>query len=758
MQKIVEQMQQDTQEQKSRTDQINRGNELEKKQYQDLANAYDDYLKKLKAIGAVDRGDGTYSIPEASKDKYNQITKEYQGSVDKFNTYWKGRQGELTDYNKATMAYNQRASENNQAINDLIEKYHLTDIFKEKGLPIPNQGRAPLRDLTGAPNQIDTPPLIDKGPATISLFPLNSFSRSIAASGPPALTAPPSVASLDIKIVYDSTYRALYDERIVQLDQEMSQIVLFWQFTLNLRASQPDKIPDPFLNSKPLAQRILPEGSIAPTKKTEPTPTASTGSMMPLMPMGVNDAHLAEILGRTLLKQAIESANLKALKDKNEQQKGQKIEELTDKILLFSIGLMGNQSLQSLLPSVSPISKSLASIPADSPIFALLFAISFANRIQEDANQGINKESLQTFLNGIPELRGLPEEDLAKLEAILNLGQLLVALKLVETTLGTPGLAAQLLIPLVSVEPESVVLKGAEEMKQNQENVQQKVEETFIEQGYPKEAAAFLGKVAVQLVEQGSLTPAAPSIPHATSIHVPLFIDSIKAALVLAQIPLERADTIAHEVADTTLAETPFPSTKQLRSTLETHLLDRGIKEKAPEIARQAVIVPPRERALEPPSLPLQEKVTAAATAAAEPPRPAMPTHKPLLSPTEIVKVLEKRSLQLLVPQLGVRVAKEVTEELAKMLFGDPQPDARTVADVKAPYSLVNVIANQLYHLHLNQNKQWAEATTDSFKETIKTMESFNAFALKLMDPAYHLVNIGIMYGDQDKKKISILI
>ena len=399
---------------------------------------------------------------------------------------------------------------------------------------------------------------------------------------------------------------------------------------------------------------------------------------------------------------------------------------------MFSVGVMGNQSLQALFPSVSPISKSLASLPADSPVFALLFAVSFANRIQEDANQGINKEGLQTFFKGIPELEGLTEKDQSKLEAILNLGQMMIALKMLENSLGLPGLTAQVLAPLSLLNKEAVLLEGAEERKPSLGNLQSRIEAKFIEEGYPKEEAQFLSQVGVQITDQGALTPAAASIPTSAAINKPLLIDSVKAALVLSKIPLKEADSIAHEGVESTLAETPFPSAKQFRSSLETHLRDLGIRDKAPEIARQAVVIPPKENSLR---------------------------SAPALSPRELMAVLEKRSLQLLIPQLGAKAAKEATEEIAKTLLGNAHPDPRTMADVKSPYSLVDIIHHQLYHLLSDQNQEWTEAAVKTFKETIKSMENFNSFSLKLMDPAYRLVYSGIIYGDQGRKKsVDILI
>ena len=156
LQKKIEEMQKDTGEQQKLIDKINQGNALEKQNKQEMARAYEKYLSQLKSIGAIDNGDGTYTIPEGSEEKFREITKEYQGAVSKFNAYSKERQSELDRYNAATTAYNQRAAANNQAISDLMNKYQLGDYLKARGIPIPRQSSAELRD----PDQItDTPSL-----------------------------------------------------------------------------------------------------------------------------------------------------------------------------------------------------------------------------------------------------------------------------------------------------------------------------------------------------------------------------------------------------------------------------------------------------------------------------------------------------------------------------------------------------------------------------------------------------------------------
>ena len=113
--------------------------------------------------------------------------------------------------------------------------------------------------------------------------------------------------------------------------------------------------------------------------------------------------------------------------------------------MLLSVGLLGNQSIQALFPSLGIISDHLASLPKDSPAFGMLFAISLANRIQEDIRHGITANSLHTFFTKDPLLATLPLKDKTKLIAALHVSQLCVAGKLLEENLGLQGLIAHLL-------------------------------------------------------------------------------------------------------------------------------------------------------------------------------------------------------------------------------------------------------------------------------------------------------------------------
>lgn len=693
-QKKVDAMQKDRAEMQKLIDQFNQGNAIEKQRYQELAQAYDAYSRQLEEMGVIDQGDGTYLVPEEAAESYNAATKKYQKAVEKFNTYENGRQSELNAYRQAVEAYNQKAAENNQFIQKWIEKYQLADDLEDQGIEIPHQSFPDVRDLAGAPNPIETPALVDEPPSTITSPPLDEFFRSIATSGPPTLSSLDRIAQIERSLLVEAIYTYLYDIQVETINQDISKIILFWQFTQSLKNSLASS-SKALLNTKPISHRILPESTKAPSEPRTILAVAPS-DIIPLQSVGVDDPQLEAVLGKLLIKQTIEEilqTDVIAKEKKiNDQTRDQLLDHLADQLVFFSIGLLGNTSLQALFPSIAPLAKHLATLPPDSPALTLLFAISFANRILEDTNHGVNHEALQVFIQTIPELADLPEADLNKLLATIQTGQLMVAVKLLETALGLPDLTIEILLPASFKKAEEWFPEISEARQPLREKLQQAIEDKFLLEGFPKEEAKFLSELGVKLSDVGFLAPAAPSIPTPAAINKPLLVDSVKAALILNKISLKKADPLAKEVVEATLAETPYVSPTPLRMALETHLQDLGLKEIAPEIARQAIILPPEQEAF---VLRTPAPIKTDTRAIAEEPRAIAPippeTSTSTLSvttpksPQELFQILERRALQLLVPQVGMQVAKEVTSELAKTLFGNSAPQEKTMAEIRSP-------------------------------------------------------------------------
>ena len=105
-------------------------------------------------------------------------------------------------------------------------------------------------------------------------------------------------------------------------------------------------------------QKILPDSFITPAK--------GAGSPFSLQTLGVDQSQFRKFSCRSLLHQTLENVNLAGVNLKGAA-KEQKIEQLVDKLQLFSVALLSNQSLQSLFPSLGPISKSLASSSSRQP-------------------------------------------------------------------------------------------------------------------------------------------------------------------------------------------------------------------------------------------------------------------------------------------------------------------------------------------------------------------------------------------------------
>ena len=210
--------------------------------------------------------------------------------------------------------------------------------------------------------------------------------------------------------------------------------------------------------------------------------------------------------------------------------------------------------------------------------------------------------------------------------------------------------------------------------------------------------------------------------------------------------------------------EGPYSSTKQFRRALEAHLTDLQVKNSS-EIVKSAILIPPQEKSIgqEPLSFPHRSTSESTLISSASTPS-ATPISSPdKHSPLEWNALLKNRTLQLLTPHLGPQLAQEVSQEIAKTLFGTPHPDSSDVANIKSPYAWVKVAKDQVNKLMNIEQKnevleKWENHVIETFKESsIKTMESFYTFSLKLMDPASSFVFAStIIHGDGQARKKGI--
>ncbi|MBA2369762.1 MAG: hypothetical protein H0V82_12185 [Candidatus Protochlamydia sp.] len=803
------------------------GNADEKAKTSALITAYTNYTNALAANGITSTGNGNYNVPAGKESIFNSLTATYKTAVNTYNTFRSSIYNTLNSYNASTNTYNTNATANNTNIALYINEYELQPILNEQGITTPNQPTALTRDATGyASAQLTASPI--SSPGSVFIYPPSTFIQTIASNGAPVIPGFAPQFPINVAPLLPTIIDKKYEVNVKPLADEVAAEVAYWSYLNALRVFDPvqDYTPDPLLNNKLITKRLAPT-FIDATQPVQENSSSGGGGQLSILSIGLGTPHINAMLGKGALTQAIQNLNLGI----NYEQ----LQELTNELLLLSVGLIGTNGGEALLPSLGLITSLLTSLPKDSPVFSLLFAISFANRTQEGIAAGLTAEALKAFAQGNPLLQNLSDADLAALTAALNVGLLLISSKLIESSLGLPGLTAQLTLPLLPSDLSSGVIDQANsESKQASDEFFNQLNDYFVSKGYPTEEADFLSKLGTQLANEDFGGPSASSVSLSSSnassssytsssnvsssytsssnvsvsssssistpsvsrssysvtdlsdsnntdntqsvasdgptgdpeldayleanpyssyspINQQVLTDSIKASLILSEgreFSLAKANLIAREAVKRTFEDNEGATTPaQFRVNLESNLRDLGVRSSlSAEVASNAVIIPPKNESLKPEQL---KNSTDATT----------PTFKPI-SERDIASVFESRILELLAPRLGAKLIKLITEELAKTLFGNPHPDSRDIAQVKSPTSLVNQVKDQLYHLDIKHNREYAKAWLESVKESLIISTDLNAFLEKLMEPLAALIHVGPMYSQPPnaKKSIDIIV
>lgn len=757
----LEEMEKQLDKQRDLIDDVNDGNGDEQDAYQELAEARTEYLEGLKELGLVDKGNGQFAVPEEAKKEFNELTKEYQEAVGDFNDYWKDRSKELEDYNSKATEYNQKVKEYNQFVTDLINKYNLKNYLEDNDMSVPLLKEADLRDLSIYADTVDAPSKIETAPSDVTIPRLPYYIKGFADNGPPELTELDSEDfDIDGDDVYKEIYDSLYTRNIKALDQELSSQTMYWAFLKAMERSRAlnDQTPDPLLNDK-----ILVHAFEKFRKPQSPNASEATEENSILQSLELDNEQLKRLL--------MDSALKRILQDKlhlPEQQTQRAVEQF----IVLAVGLLSNTGMQALFPSLSLLKENnlLTTLPKDSPAFALLFATSFANRIQEETQQGLVGQALEIFLEAMPELANLSPADKAELETSLNVGLLFVATKMMEVNLGLPGLSIHLLAPLLPIDTATLLTELQQEKKQETVKLTQQMETQFLSQGYAPEEARFLAQVGVEL--EPVLSAPQTTTVSASSVQAPLLTRSLTAALVLDHYPLKEATEISQQATQSTLNAGPYSSSNLFRTALDTHLQDLGMPaQKAQEMASQVLLIPPFNDSLAASlfSSPTESTKSIPGTLHASPTErnrtatPSAEVQNPLLLPTETLKtIVENRVLTLLTPQVGAVVARKISEEVSNTLFGQPNPDAADKAGAKFIYSLPNVTRYQMYHRDIELNRVRSDELAIAGKEMFKYTYDSNALLQRLMDPAYRLLYSSRISGIKEdsnwKNPMSIMV
>ncbi|MDP1879847.1 MAG: hypothetical protein Q8K60_02765 [Parachlamydiaceae bacterium] len=679
---------------------FNQGNIESKQACQDLLDAYQKMLTDLEALGMSPQQDGNYYIPLSSADEYNAVISEYQASVDEFNAYWEERNAEIEKMNVVIDKYNTAMKEHQQELENFSDFYDLPPFS-----PIPL-----VKPVTIYNETVRVPPLVEDeiggGTKIIYISPPPSYVSSYA-------QYVPGISSMDLYREHSSGYAGyLYNSCVNKINKIYNMAVEngleYWTFLSNNFDYSVDNDPnvEPILNEKPLFFKLfelnvkfeeLRESKLEEINKKIKKEDALIDQLV--------DKEVKVILGDEINKEVLAGISPSL----SESQ----INKLSNYLDILSLQIINQNLLISVFPSLQPIGNVIGSLPKDSPVFGLLFSVSFLNRILEHVNGGMSKAPIDSIINKMPEFSSLTEEAKKTLEANLNIGLLLTAGKLVEANLGLPGLLTKIL-------PETASHLSLN--PQLPEFNQQKTElmERYTFQGFPPEESKFLADVAIEILQHGVLTPSAPIITEQT-INQPLLINTLKSALILSDngISLKDADIISQQAVSNVFLESPKLTPKQFRQSLENYLQEEGISTNTKEIVKESIVL-------------MKEK------------------------PDFNVSEIQDHLLSLLTPQMGVQLAKEVIEEVQIALFGTSQPST----SAKSPYFLTNSIKQEVEKTYSQENKTFGKKQTEAFETAMETSLNLSAFLLKMMDPAYSLIHssqTGLIYTSNTKERPLII-
>lgn len=718
---------------------FNAGNAAESTQLQTINTAYQTYLSQLNSIGSFNGN--VFTINSGQQSQYNSFTATYQQAVSTFNSYLATRETDISNFNNAVTSYNQTATQNNLNVQNTVATYNLSNALANNNISnaqLIQPLASPRTDLYGgvfvtSPGQVI-------GSATTATIPnLPAGVTTTFSQGVPSITSV-SYTAPDVSPIKNAFKQALDNQNLAPIDNAIQfKLIYFGYLSIQNIFATTNNIPDPILNFKPITSKVLPP-TITNQEQQANQVSTQGGGFLAAKSIGLHNEHVLGILGRIAFSKSIYESGLR-LSDAQ-------IEESVNGLAVLAGSLLGATSLQALFPALGPFLGSLNSLPSDSPAFAVLFAISFANRTQELVKSGLSDSALQSFLQstGLKDLSASAQSELA---VIFNLGLLLTSAKLLTTTAGASNLLEALVSSFLPDETAKALAADARQSSLAASlQLQADLNQFFRDQGIAEDEAAFLANFATQFSDTQQTAPAVNSVT-ADSVNQQAVTDSITASLILSQqeadaeaLDLATAQSIAKEAVTQALedeaarTEIASATSAQFRADIEANLRLLGVSGgQAVLAAQEAVLVAP---------------AGSSQTGLSPSLFTGLPTALASLIQAEYSKTLFGTAASLAEAQTAqAAIAREEAETFAQ----------------RHPSAIYHLIKDLLRHTRIQNDEIFASAVRESFKSTLETSTDFNKFIEKLMDPANSLIysmQTGLMYGGHEpsyfKKSIDIVV
>lgn len=762
----------------TRINEINSGNSTDQSKASALINSYNNLVSKIISQGGTETfpGSQTWNIPAgasagATNAKLAILTPAATDYINKafdMNDYASGRNDYINGRNSGTNTYNSTVTSVNTVLTDLqnntnvdLSAYLMTKAgvvtSTVAGTYIPNNiGSLPQSGLV-----LYSPPASDYSIAANGAQHINNI---------PSYTPPSAQQLNDIKkLIYKSYFKKLVDPILAAFEKAVNVA----QFQTGMSVFNPLislETESPLLNNKAILKKIFGD---AYTDPANPKTGGGGKAISGLTIQGaLSSSHLGGILAMAIVAETLNNANLQGLEVQlqnatTQQQKDQ----ILSAIKLIALSLLGANASKALLPGLGPLANVIGTLPPNSPLFEALFAVSFTNRVVENA--GGTLAALQDLIAQNPALAGLSASDQQALAAAINLGQLLVAGKLLGASLGFPELSLLLLLTSLPEKTAATILDQAlHEQSQASAASEKQLILDLTAKGYDAQTAKFLAHFAVDAVNQG--LPLAPTLQSVSTANVAkqTLIDSIAAGLLVQG--KGRSLNEALNIASSAVAaaiEIHKENVGSIRASIELSLRSQGIITNASDIANLAIIVADTDH-----NLSAKDKINNLKT--------LLSSHggDHEVKTAELLALIKKLIAQLLSGQLNPALASGISDQVNAalvggnvelnpktkqdaVLYGTPNPDSADKENVKKPMSLINAVKKQVEVLKKTHNEKHTEKTHEAFKESIKETFDLNALYEKIISPAHtlvHSIGTGITHGGREtsnwKKSVDIQV
>lgn len=703
-------------------DNFNAGNATETAQLNAIYNAHQTYINQLNTIGSF--SGNTFTIGAGNQAQYNAYTTTYQAAVASFNAYLAGREGAISSFNGDVSTYNQSATQNNADVQNTITTYGLSGALASGGVTSGQliQPSATARtDLYGG-ILVSAPPLVSGATMVVTVPDLPAGVLATRTQGVPLI---PSISytAPNVSFLRSAFQDSLDAQNLSDFNSAIQfKLLYFGALSINSIFEKTSNVKDPILNFHPIARKLLPD-TVTNTEQPSNTATTEGGGMLAARSLSLHSSHVLGILGAQAFSQVLDASGLDLTADQRQEAIGA--------FAVFSAILLTSNGVQALFPSLAPILGNMGVLPLDSPVFGILFAISFANRAVELEKSGLSKEALQAFLEKAG-LQGLSASLQGQLADLLNVALLLASLKLLATVSSSTGLLEEFATGALPADRADAVIQQARaELRQQNEELRRSLREDFLRQGYAQDQADFLANTAVN-VSQAENSPSVSAVSEEL-IQKQALLDSITASVIIGQQraeegarSLQKAKQIAQDAVQQSLQAIEIRTDAiSFRNLLEENLRANGVKKAIAIAAAQEALLLPAASSVGGAGLP-----------------PALLVGLP--------------------PQLR----QLIQVEFQKSVFGGAASLEEAVSfEAKYPSALYQALKRILRHDRVQKEEIFGHAVEDLFKESLKTSTDFNKFIEKLLDPANSLIysmQTGLMYGGNEpksfKKSIDIIV